>query len=149
MPGEFILELDIFQELISNFQQPPRYMPAQTKANADTKHKKRKSPDIREFHSRGSHTLLVITQSHMPYYKNFPPKTTLSTVFLSALFFLLAPVLHAPPCLSTKPIKGSWVLVWSLEQAQGGGQTQTPLRWPHTRAWGGFFFGGGGLKAER
>lgn len=45
----------------------------------------------------------------------------ISKPFLYLLFSILLPtVLHAPPCLSTKPVKGSWVLVRSLEQARWG-----------------------------
>lgn len=60
-------EITFFQELISNFQQPLSYMPAQTKTNADIQ-KKRKTVAanfIQKVCTRDSHTLNIITRSHM------------------------------------------------------------------------------------
>lgn len=133
---EFILKLNFFQELISNFQQPLSYMPAQTKTNAGTKKKRKTVPENliqkgvhkRQPHSECNnmitHASLLQIIIRMSFQKQqFRP-------FFYQLFFLFLPppVLHAPPCFSTKPIKGSWVLVRSLEQARGGGQTRRPLR---------------------
>lgn len=70
------------------------------------------------------------------------------------LFFL--PLLRAPPCLSTKPIKGSRVLVRSLEQARGGvspgDRSDDFIPELDARAWGDEWEEEGGeegMKAER
>lgn len=149
----------VFHKLISNFQTTTALHASSKKGkNRCAKKKRRTVPGtfFKGVHKRQSQSdgnnntitnagLLLIILRISFQKQHFLP-------FFYLLFsLLLPPVLHAPPCLSTKPIKGSWVLVRSLEQARGGVRPRDRaddfIPELDARAWGDELEGG--MKAER
>lgn len=111
---EFILKWDFSKNSFPTFKPPLSYMPAQTNANADAEKKKKIIPGNfvqgvlnRESHSNDNnntvtHACLIWMMIWISFQKqHFLP-------FFYLLFSLLLPsVFYAPPCLYTKPVKGS------------------------------------------